>query len=255
MTTLIKSEMTPFIDVNGLVSPNRDGPSDNGVMFTAEYLLMLERLDELDYDTAKRFRRKIRACFKEPGLLMRRPDNFGGQDGPDNMLGLAIASQVLGRRMGGDEMASEVMIYGLDHWGAFNNIDGKWTTQSFLWRQPQLVGALMCGVMQQARLVNLSRFQRATLWLFARPFLLCAALSIFVSCRGTDPGETDPRRLSWLLIQATFNHSWLCRVASRGWYERLYRDYSSAGMKAVARIYYSVGHPFIKYWVDGPWHE
>lgn len=243
-----------YLDGNGLVAPNKTGStgsgSDNGVMFSAEFLCLLEQQGEMTPILAGIWEEVISRCLPTPGLLQRQPNNQSGQEGPDDYVGLAAACAVLNRTYAKAGcppcvLANQVLRYGLLHFGFFNNENpGKFSRSAFLWRQPQLIGAFIAAASKPTWLA------KAAFWIIGQPFLLCAAISIFVSCRNVPVTDTDARRLSWLLIQSTAPVSWLCRWAAQGWYERLYQDFPS-GMKGVARGYYQPGHPFASYWQDG----
>lgn len=227
----LQSEIVPYVDGNGLVAPQPVAPgtkqgSDNGVMFTSEYLIMAKWLEapwQPDFYAA------IARCFVQPGLLDRAPGDLY-QEGPDDYYGLCAMLSVYKLRRFGIRM----LLHGFTHIGFFNNA-GVFSWDALLWRQPQMVAAMASA----AGLGWMPIF-----W----PFYAWAMLVIFWSCRPRPPSDTDYRRLCWHLIQATWG-SPLARLAAFFWYSRLYEDYPN-GMRGVASLYYKPGHPFIKYWVD-----
>lgn len=112
-----------FIDENGLVCPHKgDKNSQNGVMFSSIFNILTESY-RTDLDLA------ISRCFKETGLLMRTPDNTGGQEQFDNYFTLAVASIILGRT----NWPRDILRYGVKHFFVFNT-DGKLEFQDWLGR-------------------------------------------------------------------------------------------------------------------------
>lgn len=246
---MLRTDIQLYIDGNGLVAPaiiqNKQGrASDNGVMFTAEYLIMLIRNKEIDPRYLKEILFKFLACMPSPGLLSRAPGDVD-QEGPDDYIGLAAALGEIQTLPGGDiptdtckmtarTIARSVVLYGIEHLGDMNNEKpGHWSWGAWLARQPQLTACY--------------------LWASGLPvgFVLqtIVALIILFSCKGTPADQADPRRLGWLLVQIAAPRSLLCRLASKLWYARLYALYPN-GMKDIAAMYYEKGHPFAQYWVD-----
>jgi hypothetical protein len=234
----LQSEIVPYYETGDLlVAPSLGGFSNNGVLYTSEYLTILMQMNQLDSAELNTQFAKLIACQPSaPGLLQRHPDNAGGQEGPDDYYGYAAACKAYRLTTGDSKYSDQVLSYGFAHYGSFNNMNpGVWTKDSFLWRQPQLIAAF------------LGAGGKAPAWSW--PFYLWAAIAIFVSCRNVPTGNTDARFLSWLLIYAVSDQSWLCRWAAKGWFERLEKDYGPNGMNACCKIYFQAGHPFIQYWV------
>ena len=229
----LKTEIQPYIDSEGLVSPGIPTGSNNGVMYTSEYIVMLIRNGEATEADIDAYLTKMESCFVLPGLLGRHLGGTGDQEGPDDYLGLAAALHEINNDRS-KAIARSVVTYAIEHIGDMNNPDpGHFAWGAFLGRQPQL-GAVF-------------------LWASGLPVgplvRFYCAMSILLSCKGLPANSTDPRRLSWLLIQVAASKSWICKLASIVWYRRLYGVYPT-GMKGVAQIYYQSGHPFSKYWID-----
>jgi hypothetical protein len=177
----------------------------------------------------------------QPGLTIRAPQDHS-TDSPDNTLAIFNASHNLNK----PNIASQVLSYGYSHFGWFNpsnpgsirKADGTIDWGTFLWRQPQLIVAAAAAANR--------------LSIFHLPIVMYTAMAILVTgLKNYDLSLTDDRRLCWHLIQATKNKSFLCRMASKVWYWKLYKDYGKdVGMRGVASRYYQAGHPFIKYWVS-----
>lgn len=240
----LKSEIgNGYLDRDGLVTPNRNGGSNNGVMYSGEYIWLLLKNGELRAATAVNLLTTLDKCFREPGLLLRHPDGSGGQQGPDDYLGVCLAGKAL------DALPFEppvrfgnaILWYGLRHLGFFRTAPEASFWSTFLWRQLQLVAAAFACA-------SWHPLVRPLAWLVSRPFMWYAAASIFFACRGKVDG-TDPWRLSWILVKLTQDKSLLCALAGRGWYDRLGQAFGSDGMQGVAKVYYEAEHPFSR------WHE
>lgn len=231
----LKQDIQPYIDCEGMISPSIPQPgipgSNNGLMYTSEYIIMLMRNDEANQDDVSYYRNKLELFCKEPGLLGRHPHGAGDQEGPDDYLGVAAALIELGTEID-EKMAMSVIKYGFKHIGIMNNVcPGKFSWSSFLGRQLQLPAAYF----------NAAGFPILVLNTYC-------AFSILLSCWRVPTNNCDARRLGWLLIQCT-RKSFICRMAAKVWYKRLYNDYPT-GMKGVAAQYYVPGHPFAKYWIE-----
>jgi hypothetical protein len=167
-------------------------------------------------------------------------------DAPDNLYAILAASKVLNK----PEIALSFYIYGLKNFGFYNtsnpdhvrNKDGSLDWSFFQWRQFQMIFAALCasGIHKWWKIWHL-------------PLALYTALVITVSCIGAQLDDYDARRLSWALIQATKEDSFLCRLASKIWYRRLHKDYPN-GMRDIASGYYNphglTENPFAKYWIE-----
>lgn len=238
-----------YIDGNRLVTPsayvsggNGQG-SDNGPMYTSEFYFMLP--NSTIYKSG--FLSRIEPCIDPLGNLRRVPYptpplQSNRQTGPDDYLGVLNASKALGITSIPRTFLKAV----IKNLGSLNNESpGKWSWRGFLVRQPQLVAAMVFAAFPN-RWNPVHMFMRT----LAFPFSAYSAAVIALSCRGKDKSDTDSRRLSWHLVQIMKDNSLLCWFASKLWYNRLYHDYGPIGMRAVAAIYYSPGHPFAEYWIN-----
>jgi hypothetical protein len=235
----LKEEIAEFRDQYGMVnlwrSRGTEG-SDNGPMFTSEYIIMLLQNQQAWMLDVTEYKVLMWNCMKD-GLLSRKPGD-SGQEGPDDYHGVLAACSVLNDTL----IPRQILHHGMRNFGFFNNQnpnsftknDGSIAWEAFLWRMPQLLAL---------------NYAAARIWRPWVPLLNAyAALIIATSCIGVPTGDTDPRRLSWLLIQG-MHKSWLCKLAAKLWWARLKRDYGVDGMRAVARIYYPKDeHPFQRYW-------
>lgn len=232
-----------YVDQFGLIAPSRVTPdrvygSQNGLLFTAEFVVMLKKRGELTFDAKEHFFNIYQKCMVEKGLFARGPGH-PEQEGPDDYVGIAALSYALDL-----PLAKWVLDYGRSHpvsWGPltldynYNNVTPNTLDprgSSWLGRQPQLIAHLMWAAGETPPL-----WMR--LW-----WCLVIVLSTFA-----EPGDQDARFLSWLLVN-TGKHGWIEKIAIKWWYYKLKKTYPD-GMRSVAGSgYFEAGHPFIKYWVD-----
>lgn len=237
---MLRDEIKSYLDGNNMVCPNIPAPdqmrgSDNGLLFTSQYYILLKLRFESYENDSTWWAGVIEKCSVKPGLLSRAP-NDPDQEGPDDYYGVICASKVLNR----PDVAESIYRFGMKHVGVFNNENpGKFSWSALLWRQPQLLFATLVAA-------NRWKWYKFYMW----PLAFWTALVILTSCINVEKNRTDERILSWLLIKTVSEDSFLCRLASKVWYNRLYQDYGSAGMKEVANIYFQMGHPFVRYWVN-----
>lgn len=215
----LRDEIKPYIDGNNLVAPNLCSSvgraSDNGTMFTSEYLIMLNRNGEALTSDSVEYELTIGACVGKDKELHRAP----GDDSPDEI------DDHLGVLAGYEEIGKKV----------------PFTMPFRLMRFPQLT---------YAWLVN-----KGVPSLLIFPLAIYTALALAISCVGVDKDhDGDARRLNWLLWQATKRKSLLCNLAGKFWHWKEARKLGTQQvMKYVAtNLYYekTPPHPFSKYWID-----
>lgn len=214
----LKEEIKPYIDGNGLIAPNMVGPnpgraSDNGTMFSSEYIIMLERNGESTMSDRIGYLDVIERCIGKDGELHRAP----GDDSPDEI------DDHLGVLAGYAEF----------------KLPPPFKLPFRLMRFPQLTYATWVNKGVPSLLIF--------------PLAIYNALCIAVSCVGVDKDhDGDARRLNWLLWQATKRKSLLARIAGAFWHWKEARKFGTKEvMKYVAsHLYYQMGHPFGKFWID-----
>jgi hypothetical protein len=241
----IRDEIIPYVDGNDLVAPNLVPRgtlkgSDNGPMYTAEYFIILKKSGQYIQQDALSFHFRIANCMSDDSGLLNRvpPPQQDGQEGPDDYYGVLNGCMQLKN----DLLPRVLLAATVKYLGFLNNVNPSTKTlQSFLIRQPQLLACMIAAAFPTKR------------WLPLRiiffPLFLISAIIIATSCINTPTSDTDSRRLSWHLWQCTAPVSLLCRLASKIWLKRLYKDYGPTGMQAVAKIYYKDNHPFQRYWI------
>lgn len=80
-----------WFDKNGLIKPRLEwADSGNGIFYSALTMALARSVGENEIPQENELDLAIRACFKEPGLLMRTPDNKYGNTSHDDYLGLAV---------------------------------------------------------------------------------------------------------------------------------------------------------------------
>lgn len=218
----LKEEILPYFDGNGLIAPNvvpqgTQRGSDNGVMFLSEYYIMLTKIGQLSMSDHCDYAERIATCIGEDEELHRAP----GDSSPDEV----------------DDY------YGVYAGFKTIKIDPMLKLPIRLWRQPQLLLASLYANETNPLMIPIKY-----------ALSIYAALVIATSCVFTPIDNADARRLSWLLIQATQQDSFLCRLAAKIWFRRAYRQYGVKEnvMREVAKRYYQnvPEHPFIRYWID-----
>lgn len=240
----LRFEIKPYVDGLGMVNPyivptGMIRGSDNGTMFSSEYIIMLTKRDEELTRDIEDWEILMDKTSIVPGLTARAPGDTSG-DAPDNIIARLAAAKVLKSPV----TAKDMLNYGYQNFGFFNasnpghirNKNGKIDWSFFLWRQPQLYVACLTA-------------SNALKWRHA-PFVVVTALIIGFSCLTAPLNDSDSRRLNWLLIQAIGNDSVLCRIGAWFWKRRLFKHYPK-GMLDVYNLYYKESgvHPFTKYMV------
>lgn len=244
---MLRDEIVPYIDGIGLVSPSVVLPgtgraSGNGPSYTSEYYVLLNKNNQLVEQDKIDFANKIGSCIDENGLLNRAPVGTDpDQEGNDDYYATLNACKSLGN----SEIPKKYLNAMLKYKGFLNNTNpGKWTLNSFLVRQPQLMACIIAAAFPSL----LNPFHWFIRFL-CFPLFLINALIILFNCMFTAANNSDSRRLGWHVWQTLCPVSLLCRLAGKVWLRRLYKTYPN-GMKDVAKIYYQAGHPFSKYWVS-----
>jgi len=213
----LKELIIPYIQGDGLIAPsivippNTFRTCDNGLMFSSEYYIMLNRNKLICADDIARYFRLIRLCIGADKHLHRSPNDLS-KDEIDDYLGV------------------------LAGYAEFNFIV-NFNLPLSLCRFPQLIYAWLLSKNIPSLLIF--------------PLTLITAAIIAASCINTAKSDADSRRLNWDLWQATKRKSILCNLAGIFWHWRQKKVYNTNNvMQAVAATYYQSGHPFITYWID-----
>jgi hypothetical protein len=220
----IRDDFQPYWDGNGLLAPNpvplgTIRGSDNGIMFSSEFYIMLKKSGFLTKQDLDNYITKIQSCVGQDRELHRAPGDIS-PDEVDDYYAVYAGMKILGLR-------------------PFFKLPLR------LWRQPQLAAAMI-----SAKFPSLISPFHHIVRLIAFPLYFVACVTLLISCWNAPTSDTDARRLSWHLWQATKGASLMCWFAGRVWLRRLYKTYPN-GMKDVAAIYYQPhpNNPYSKYWI------
>lgn len=204
-----------YIDGNDLVSPELVTPgtkraSDNGVLYSSEYYILLKLNNELILKDYADYRTLIQTCIGLDGFLHRAPDDIS-QDEIDDHIGSLAAHNVLG-------------------------LYPRFNIPFALWRFPQLFFTWLL----------VRGYNRLLYW----PLELITALIIAISSYNRPLTDTDSRTLAWLLIHATDRSWVCKEASKIWYRRLYKDYGSPNAMKSVASRYFPVGHPFRQFWKD-----
>lgn len=234
---LLSEMQNGYLDANGLAEPIEGSPSNNGLSYTGEYIYLLKVNNELTPELGASLLKSIQACIYPAGLVHRNSDGSGGQESIDDVLGLMLGAKVLNQAGINNTIGRDWLLYGLKHFGFYTNDTNSSLGSRWLWRFFMSDIGVAFNAMSSVP------------W-YLKPvsgFFNCfTALSIFISCRSKDSISLDDYRLSWAVVK-TMQDSWVCRLVTTGWYERLETTFGVTGMKQVDSDYFGDMHPFVKY--------
>lgn len=224
----LREELADYTDAYGLVHPNKNpGPnnwSGNGLLFTAEALMLIYKDSPPSVEEQREIERIYNSCEAEAmGLYRRHPVAFlRDQEAIDDYIGIGAAAYITGTGM-----AVEVLEYGRAHHWLMNNVDGKWNWSAWLGRFP----AMICHL-------EFAAGGRSSLWK-----RLWWALTVAFQPWSS---ESDPI-LSWLMVTVCAKRSFVCSLATDHFYRRLKKRYPGK-MRQVFEIYFnSTDHPIAKF--------
>lgn len=252
---VIKEYASNYIDRAGLVScreTNGDVPSsDNGILFTAEFMRVLAINGFNNYDSE--FMQVVRECIKG-GILYRAP-NHTGQDSIDNHIGLCAGltqviqnskSSGIVREYVAGAYAKLILDYGratkvtgpfgIKFSYVYNNENpGQWNPSAWLGRFPQMIACLQAVAGEKVDWWRRIWANGAALW-----GAFCTAKT-----------DTDGKILSWLMLYVlnTMAPHWSTKLVSWIWNWRVKLDFPN-GMKQVFEIYFGPSHPTTKFMPD-----
>lgn len=222
-----EDEIAAYIDEYGLVQNGINASSGNGLLFTAETIMVFVILGARNERMFKQFEDAYNRCQVQPGLLSRTPpgEPFSqDQEGPDDYIGAGVASYFLKT-----DLAAKILEYGRDQpfpYYNYNNIEpGKFSLYSWLGRQQNLICHL-----------QFAAGEKPPMW---RKLWWCAA--IWDATRA-EKGNQDAFILSWLCIKTMDGRSWLCQKVANYWWKKLLEKFPS-GMEEVFREYFGSAGP------------
>ena len=140
-----------YTDKFGFITGSKEKKnSQNGVLFTAELMLLLKQKGWLTKEDKELYSKHVRKCFINE-MLYRAPNRLDEQESVDNHLGLALGAMLCDK-----SLAAQILEWGRTNKVTkkigpipikvpyvFNNLEpGKWSDKAWIGRQPQVIGAL-----------------------------------------------------------------------------------------------------------------
>lgn len=228
MSEDVVTDFSKYEDKHGLIQPGIGIGSYNGLLYTSIAVVLLRKHGQ--DDAALRYILNMKKCQSplDPGLYNRTPEGIGGQEGPDDYIGICAASRAL---------AFQVVDYGRRNLWNFNNVSpGTFSLKSWLGRQPGLVAHMLYGANQLP-----GAFRRFS-W----------AVGILLSA-GAKPTNQDIWMLSWLLITA-FERidgapSLMGRLAVAWWDRQLLKKFGPEGLKKLVYLEGNTNHAINRWWI------
>jgi len=222
-------EFKNYMDSYGLVHPEPNTISHNGIRFTVEYAAACARLGLLSTDVKNQIFLSIQACEKLPGLYQRHPiEHQRSQEGPDDYVAIGLLAKLLGASF----IAERLINYGKQNGFVFNNIHpGKFTLSSWLGRQPQLIAHWYFAAGKKAPL-----FHRMV-WV----------ATILMASRAKREDQ-DAWILSWMLVKASVDSSsFTVNVARRAWIKSFKKAWPGGVGEVLGDYFNNKDHPSAKY--------
>jgi hypothetical protein len=108
----LRADMAPYFDEIGLVCPKPGEGTGNGILYLAEYIMILHKRKCLTIDDSLAFLSALTKCNAglPRGLFHRAPWNKG-QEGQDDYIGIGAACVVTGN----EYIARDILEYGRSH--------------------------------------------------------------------------------------------------------------------------------------------
>lgn len=256
----ILEDFKKFRDINGLNQLEPNSTSQNGTLFTAEYLFCLLASESVtDQQKTEEIERIKKAFFpaleRYHGLSVRFPQS-GEYESMDNTCAIiafsamfengAFASRMFDRGqqrvLGVDESQdaennkkfykiAKILSLGCNPKWVFNNQKPTlFCLQGWFGRSPAMIGLIK---MAAGKFVN--------------PFLWVSVMVGQFLGAFKPADDTDARKLAYITWQYLKTKSWAWNLAYKIWCWKLLKDYKN-GMKDVYGIYYKYpDHPIITY--------
>lgn len=214
-----------IFDKNGFVPPadTNQPMSDNGVLFTSQYYILLKKESLLREEDIFHFNELMNSIVN--GGNIRRYPSDTGQEGPDDFIGLCSASKALGTNH-----AELIYKYGRSTFWNYNNTEpSKYTRESWLGRQPGLIGYIKyCS----RRLMNPLE-------------VLALYIGTVITAFGKKEESSD--KLLALTMMYQLKDSIVFKPLSWFYMKRINKVYGC--VNNLVRIYFGNNHPFSKWWI------
>lgn len=212
---------------NGMVSLGKGDTGrscDNHIYFTAIYNLLLKQQPDAPkaefFDADFFFYVAVGWCAKEPGLIMRYPGDYEGEQQHDDLRAIAAVDIT---------HTKDILNYGRKNSFCWNTKNPGVYDQRFCFdRFPGFMAVLMAGAGESVPLAE--------------------QFSFFLSCFGIllDKRKTSPIILQWVSIKAVEGKHWFMDLGILIWRFIAMRKYPK-GLKEVMEIYFKPEHPFAQY--------
>lgn len=251
----IKTDFLPYTDSFGLIQPDGNGTSGNGILYTAEYVAALVHANDLDSQEKQRLISVLESCEKQPGLLWRAPLNKDDQEGPDDYVGIGYTAKFLNHpdiakriveygRVGvkeydpsaedeGKRFWSKVIYKILSLFGnktvknVWNNANpGKFTLSAWLGRQLNLMAHL-----KFAANIDPSCIEKLV-------WCLAILKDLFEK-----KSNKDSWVLSWLAVKTAKNKSFICDVVGSIWIWKFKRTWKNGMGELLGSYFNNINHP------------
>lgn len=231
-----------YTDRFGLIQDKRNHTSGNGLLYTAEMYIVLNRLGLLADVDKEKIKQVIRSCQQEPGLFNRHPESRE-QNAQDDMIGLTA----LAHELGWQDISNEVLVYGqrktfitrlYSFLGIFlryvynNNKPGEFSLGAWLGRYPHLVAHFYFAANKQPPM------WRKLWWV----------LVVLLSSK-EDLKHQDAWQLTWLLCCTAKGKSFICDQAIKYFKYRLNKLTNGEGIGKINGDYFgNHDHPVAISW-------
>ena len=260
----ILTDFAHYRDSFGLNQHLPVSTSQNGILFTMEYLICLLESsvsDEVKKQEIERLRLVFQSCEVEPGMLIRFPGS-GEYDSMDNNTAALVFSGIFGERKFAknmDKLGKTVKCDGLDQ-----ESDKKWYVLATVVSILTLYGikpknywncqrpSKFCFKGWFGRSPGFMALLRHVRYGFALPLkLLFILIGQFLTLL-RNPKETSDKKLAYvtwyyLTKKTPFWERWAWKLAYKNWVKRLLKTYPN-GMRDVYAIYYTdPKHPLHTY--------
>ena len=194
--------------------------TDNGLLFSATYIVMLRSLKQLSSEESQWFDKLVQSCEIEPGLYRRYPGDLG-LNAHDDLTGVAAVSP---------ELALKIYKYGEAHDFSWNTENpGKWTWQSWL-----------------TRIVGFVPYVRSAAGLPVGYFGQIQIIASFLFNCFEGRQETNGKCLLYLRAKVLYGKYPLVDAGIDLWRARMAMIYPH-GMREVYAIYFGITYPFALY--------
>lgn len=227
----LRLEIKKFTDSTGLVHPKKKGVSGNGLLYSAEYFVLLSNMKALTASDIIQWKNALFSCRRLPGLYNRHKTKTD-QNSVDDYVGIAAANSVTRQK----HLSLEILNYGKNQGFpkyVYNNVSpGVFTASSWLGRQGQLIAH-----------IELSAGITPPIWRTA-----WWVSSLIYSGMTSKKENHDAWILSYLVAKVGISAGGIFELTAKLWFKRFEKVWPG-GLGAVLSDYFkNPDHPLAKYW-------